>query len=84
MVQKDDSCAFDLHHRDTGTPTYAGLDLSQYVSVRDAKSHAPAVVRRTLEQTDGGKRGAIGKMHVLVICLWITSRAMKQRRQMYW
>lgn len=33
VVQKTTPALLDLHHRDTGTPTYAGLDLSQYVSL---------------------------------------------------
>ncbi len=33
VVQKTSPTLTDLHHRETGTPTYAGLDLPQYVSL---------------------------------------------------
>lgn len=33
VVRKSSPELTDLHHRDTGTPTYAGLDLGSYVSL---------------------------------------------------
>jgi radical SAM superfamily enzyme YgiQ (UPF0313 family) len=33
VVERSDAALVDLHHRDTGTPTYAGLPLDRYVSL---------------------------------------------------